>query len=758
MTTYISDLPIPTALKEFYIADKITALYPPQEEVVAKGLFRGNNLLISIPTASGKTLMAELAMLTGIIEQHGKALYIVPLKALASEKHDRFCRFAELKGYTITTAISTGDFKSKGEKLAESDIIVITSEKADSLIRNKAPWFDQISVVVIDEIHLVGDKDRGATLEMVIAKLKRLNPKIRMIGLSATIGNPGSLAKWLKAELIVSEWRPTKLKEGVFYNNKILFGNEPRIVNIKNKDDSNALVIDMVLEGGQALVFCGTRKITESKARNVTKELYLLLDSETRAKLETLSANITDEDSKTTVAMMHCISHGAAFHHAGLAENLRKAVESGFRDGLIKVIYCTPTLAAGLNLPARRVIIQGYKRYTKEDGSRDIRVMDYKQMAGRAGRPHLDPYGECVLVPIGQTEQESERIVKVFIQGSPEEIYSSFLNIKHLQIHILASVASGFVNSVKEFNDLLNETFLPYYSTTEEVFIITPKIIEANILQARNYLITEKMIIMDTHGMLAATPLGMIISRLCLNPTTGAIIRRGLDEIESAKITVTDMTLLHLIALTDDITHYYKTADNEIILQVFHAHEKELVKLKELIPRQFSNAGDVSDPIKFADILRQWITEIKEPIIADDWGVGEGDVHSIVEQSKRVASALYMIAELQKNDSITTLARVLSVRINKGIKTELIGLTKIKGIGRAYARRLYNAKIATEQKYNELKSSDPELIKSILHPKKDKPALKIPIPTSDAASKKKLVRINEQVLLSSYGKHPTGAK
>jgi helicase len=218
------------------------------------------------------------------------------------------------------------------------------------------------------------------------------------------------------------------------------------------------------------------------------------------------------------------------------------------------------------------------------------------------------------------------------------------------------------------------------------------------------------------------------------------------------------MTLLHLIALTDDITHYYKTADNEIILQVFHAHEKELVKLKELIPRQFSNAGDVSDPIKFADILRQWITEIKEPIIADDWGVGEGDVHSIVEQSKRVASALYMIAELQKNDSITTLARVLSVRINKGIKTELIGLTKIKGIGRAYARRLYNAKIATEQKYNELKSSDPELIKSILHPKKDKPALKIPIPTSDAASKKKLVRINEQVLLSSYGKHPTGAK
>lgn len=722
----ITDLPIPSVLKEFYIHDKITSLYPPQADVVKKGLFDNKNMLISIPTASGKTLMAEMAMLTSIIEHHGKALYVVPLKALASEKYERFRRFEELgqfNGKTITTTISTSDFRSKGEKLGESDIIVVTSEKADSLIRNKAPWIENISIVVIDEIHLIGDRDRGATLEMVIAKLRRINPKIVFIGLSATIGNPEQLANWLKAELIVSDWRPTELKEGVFYNNEIQFEETARPVKVQNKDDVNALVMDMVLEGGQCLVFCNSRKIAESKAKNIAKELSPLLDRETKSKLESMSGKISEEsDSKAVMVLANSVSFGAAFHHAGLVDNLRQIIESGFREGLIKVIFSTPTLASGLNLPARRVIVQGYKRYNSFSGmSYDIRVLEYKQMAGRAGRPHLDPYGECVIVPSGgkTTKDEAGRVFDRFIHGCPEDIISMLMGIKPLRIHILASIASGFVSTVHEFNTLLKETFLAYLPPDG---LFTQELIDKTVLEVRNYLIDEKMIVMDSHGSLSATPLGMIISRLCLDPTTGALIMRGFQEIENTGIKVSDMTLLHIISLVDDIekTRFYKAADTEIITQILKTHEKELVKFEDLITSRQKTFEEIVEPLKIADIIRMWITEVKESVIAESWGIGEGDVHSIVEQSKRIASAMYLIGQLQENETIVKMTRVLSVRITKGIKPELIGLTKTHGIGRVFARRLYSAGITTAQKHEELKASDPATLHSILYPKKYK--------------------------------------
>ena len=742
----IIDLPIPSVLKEFYIRDKITSLYPPQADVVNKGLFDNKNLLISIPTASGKTLMAEMAMLTSIIDHHGKALYIVPLKALASEKYDRFCKFEELgqfDGKKITTAQSTGDFKSKGETLAESDIIVVTSEKADSLIRNKAPWIESISIVIIDEIHLVGDRDRGATLEMVIAKLRRLNPKLIFIGLSATIGNPEQLAAWLKAELIVSEWRPTQLKEGVFYNQEIQFENTSRPITVQTKDNIDALVMDMVLEGGQCLVFCTSRKSAESKAKNIAKKLYPLLDTNSKLKLESVSAKISDfadkNDSKSATVMANNVSCGAAYHHAGLIDDLRQIIESEFRTGLIKVIFCTPTLAAGVNLPARRVIIPGYKRFNQTVGDMDyIRVMEYKQMAGRAGRPHLDPYGECVLVPSGKNiEAEVDRVVEQYIHGNPEEIYSGLAQIKHLRIHILSSIASEFVDTVPEFNKLLHETFLAYLPDDGDK-VKSQEFVDRLVQDALKYLIKEHMVIMDTNGAISSTQLGKIVSRLCLNPTTAALIVNGFKEIETTGIIATDITLLHLLSLSEDIdkARHYKSSDTDKIPQVFHAHEKELVKFEDLIKSKqidyLETSIDVIEPVKIADIIRMWINESKEAAIAEFWSIGEGDVHSIVEQSKRVMSAIYDIGMLYNNEHIIKLAQVLRVRINKGIKTELIGLTKVKGIGRARARLLYTVGITTPQEYEEINKADPEKIRAILYPKKAK--VSDTVPTTEPAN------------------------
>ena len=198
----------------------IIKLRPAQEKAIKKGLLERKNMLVCTPTASGKTLIAELAALKSIIEGNGKAIYIVPLKALASEKYKDF-----KKRYDgiAKVALSIGDIDSSDSYLIDYDLIITTSEKLDSLIRHHAPWLSLISTIIIDEIHLLNDAGRGPTLEILITILRQLLKKAQIIGLSATIVNPEELSEWLKAELVIDNWRPVKLHKGVYLNGEVEF-------------------------------------------------------------------------------------------------------------------------------------------------------------------------------------------------------------------------------------------------------------------------------------------------------------------------------------------------------------------------------------------------------------------------------------------------------------------------------------------------------------------------------------------------------
>lgn len=210
---------LPQKLYEI-ISSEITELRPAQEKAVKKGLLDGKSLLVCTPTASGKTLIAELACLKCILEHRGKAIYIVPLRALASEKHKEF---SNRYGKNIRIALSIGDMDSSDSYLADYDLIITTSEKLDSLIRHHTPWLKSVGVVVVDEIHLLNDPSRGPTLEILLTILKDVLPKTQFLGLSATIGNPEELAEWLNAELVQDTWRPVKLYQGVYLDGKIEF-------------------------------------------------------------------------------------------------------------------------------------------------------------------------------------------------------------------------------------------------------------------------------------------------------------------------------------------------------------------------------------------------------------------------------------------------------------------------------------------------------------------------------------------------------
>ena len=211
---------VPDDLYDVLKKEGITELRPSQEKAIKAGLLEGKSLLVCTPTASGKTLIGEIAALNNIIAQKGKAIYIVPLKALANEK---FKEFKKRYSHLVKIALSIGDTDSADSYLIEYDLIITTSEKLDSLIRHHTPWLKYVKTVIIDEIHLLNDPGRGPTLEILITILKDILKNVQLIGLSATIGNPEELSDWLNAKLIKDDWRPVKLHKGILLGNEIEF-------------------------------------------------------------------------------------------------------------------------------------------------------------------------------------------------------------------------------------------------------------------------------------------------------------------------------------------------------------------------------------------------------------------------------------------------------------------------------------------------------------------------------------------------------
>ncbi|KAF5410554.1 MAG: ATP-dependent DNA helicase Hel308 [Candidatus Methanocomedens sp.] len=667
----ISDIDIPDTVSAFYINSGITELYPPQVTAIEAGLLDGRNILAAVPTASGKTMLAELAMLKSVLKG-GKCLYIVPLRALASEKYERFREFQDLG---VEAGISSGDLDSRDEWLGNRDIIVATSEKTDSLIRNGAPWIKDITVVVADEIHLLDSPDRGPTLEVTLARLMQTNPYAQIIGLSATVGNSKDMADWLDAELVESDWRPVDLREGVFFGSAINFINSQRAVESRYKDELVNLVADTLQEGGQCLVFESSRRNAEASARRLGQVLARKLDNENRAELDNLAESISSTgETETTTRLSQCVRGGAAFHHAGLTSEQRKLIEAGFRDNLIKVLSSTPTLAAGLNLPARRVIIRGYKRYDPNYGMVPIPVLEYKQMAGRAGRPHLDPYGESVL--IARTFEELQGLQDQYILNDPEEIWSKLGSENALRTHILSAVSTRLVESRDELMDFLGLTFYAHQQETWKLAAVVDEVIG---------FLDENKMLLDTDG-LYPTELGELVSKLYIDPLSASIMVDGLGRLDAVK--TSELTMLHLISSTPDMRSLFlRSGDYGWLNDIVSEHCDEFV---QPAGQESSEHEWFLSDVKTALVLRDWISEQGEDDITSRFNIGPGDIRAQADTAQWLMHSLARIA-LHLDSEYTDFALELVERISYGAAKELMPIIKLRDIGRVRARKLFNA-------------------------------------------------------------------
>ncbi len=668
----IEELDLPEEAIRCLTANGIQRLFPPQEMAIEKGLLNGKSLVVCSPTASGKTLIAEIAALKHVLDLGGKVLYLTPLRALATEKFHDFNGYRDLG---IRVALSTGDYDSDDPWLGDYNWIITTNEKADSLLRHRAGWLRSITLVVADEIHLIRDSKRGPTLEMVLAKLRKIGSNLQILALSATIRNAEELAAWLGAELVKTNWRPVTLREGVYFSGEIYFDDDSRIpIPEVYSNPVDNLVVDCLSKKGQVLVFASTRSNAVSYARRLADKVKKFLSREENRYLAEIAREILSvEKNKISETLAEFIRKGVAFHHAGLSHRIRKIIEDSFRTMKLKVICATPTLAAGVNLPARRVVIANYRRYNPELGYFEpIPVLEYKQMAGRAGRPQYDRYGEAVLV--ARTVDELDYLMENYVYAKPERIYSQMASERVLRTHVLASIASGFANNRYELLRLLKFTFYAYQFRVENLMEVVEDCIE--------HLYSNNLVkVRDEY--LEATPLGQRISQLYIDTETAITIIKGLKSRNKA----TPFAYLHLMALTPDIPK-------------LHIRRREVEKYEKILEMR---AGEllVEEPfgeedykiflssIKTAKLLEDWINEVSDDQLIVSYDVGPGDIYTITQAAEwLVYSAGELAKELGLYSHVASLLE-LRQRVKFGVKPELLELTRIKGIGRVRARILY---------------------------------------------------------------------
>ena len=672
----IEKLDLPDSAIEFLKLEGISKLYPPQTEAIKAGLLKGKSVLVSAPTASGKTLIATLAIISYLSKNKGKAIYLTPLRALAAEKFLEFKKLEKISiGNKIKVGISTGDFENIEKKLEKNNLLILTNEKMDSIIRHGVEWIDEIGLVISDEVHLIGDDSRGPTLEMILTQLKRLEPKPQILGLSATITNSADMADWLGCNLVENDWRPVPLSEGVC-DGGIVTMSDGTTFEVENtvRGTPIDLGIQCIQNGGQSLIFAETRTRSKSLATKAVDGVKQLLKKRDHKELEKISRKIltSNENTELVKALAFLVKNGVAFHHAGLNQTCRQIIETEFRNGTIKLLSSTPTLAAGVNLPARRVVISNISRYNAKVGAnKPISVLEYKQLCGRAGRPQYDKYGESIIVGKGNGDE----IIEYYVKGEPEPIESKITDDKSLRTHTLSVIVTN--------PGIKKDEILEFFSQTLGGMQSRKPTLKFAIDIALRFLTSEYLIVKKGERY-AATEFGKKVSMLYIDPLTGTFFRDSIEEVSKKG----KHTFGYLHAITNSEEFFPK----------FSLRTKDYEKASLLIE---NHSSELLEPISEYDCsrsllaLQAWITESSEGALADNLGIESGDMHRMVETANWLAYCLREIAKHVDRADLLEELENLRRRIVYGIREDLLELVRVKGIGRVRARILFKHKIKT---------------------------------------------------------------
>ncbi len=591
----VENLDLPERIKQDYLDSGIEVLNPPQEKAVKNGLMDEEDLIIASPTASGKTFIAELGIVNQVVKNEGKAVYIVPLKALASEKYEDFTERYE----DLNVMMSVGDKDESGDYLETADIVIVTSEKLDSMLRHNPSWIHDINLVVTDEIHLLTSPNRGPTLEITLTRLRDILD-FQMLGLSATISNSNELADWLDATLVESSYRPVELEEGIMHGNEVEFypedyepeenkkeeksatsfktGSEIKNKDSKTKDSHTEfiedrhgrptlnLLQDTLNKEKQCIVFCNSRKGSEKssdRCGEVTENDISRTEKEKLEEYAEIIENALGTPTSQCKRLAENVKNGSAFHHAGLTNIQRKTVEKGFKEGLIRSVSATPTLAAGINLPAYRVVMRDLKRYTGR-GMEYIPVMEYEQMCL--------PYDQKILLPNGKREKIGN------IVENKKEIGVLSYNTDKNQVEN-KKISDHFKNSESEILEIKTET--GDFKLTKNHPVLVNQNGEDSWIQAKKLREGNK-IRRSSESFQHKNPyFYTLFPEDCYAVNTGSVLTKYKKEFE-----LTDKEVAENLGLSSSTIYHYRNNKKAIPLHGIIKACKELGMSKDEIAKQ----------------------------------------------------------------------------------------------------------------------------------------------------------------------------
>ena len=696
----IEKLDLEPKVIDFLKSEGYEELFEPQEQSVKAGLFdEKKNFLITIPTASGKTLIAMLAILSHLSKHKTKVVYLTPLRALTSEKFEEFKKLEKLNlGRKIKVALSTGDSKEKKEKLEDADVIFLTNESMDANMAFQKDWIYDIGLVVSDEIHLIGDNTRGPTLEIILTRFKSgfigKNPP-KIIGLSATISNSNELADWLNCELVESTFRRVPLSEAV-YSRHIITNQDREETEgnfAKNRQESRhpkawiGLGLDTVAEKHQCLIFAMTRKNAVAWAKEAGLDVVKELKPNQKKELEKISKKILPKEdydnTKLTSELAKTVKNGTAFHHAGLDQRCRTIIENAFKNRHIKLLTATPTLAAGVNLPARRVVIPSVMRYTN-NGLEKISILEYKQMCGRAGRPQYDDIGESIIIAKGYPDE----ILEHYVDGEPEPLESKTLDEdSSLRINLL-----GFIYTASKFNPTSYEKIIKFFSQTFAAYQLSDdSVLEKKVTKQLEKL-KEYGMITDENGF-EPTKFGIRIFYLRIDPETAFDMTGYIEDyLRGTKHT---FGILYMITNLHEFYSQYPIPDK------YQGDMDDLIDPNEKLYRNQEFLREYC--FKSLLILYKWIDAMTYQDMSDHFDAEPGDIFYIKENAKDL---VYIFTEIIKfwrdyakenkqkkivseYQSLIDELDLLKLQIQHGVPEKYLELVKIKQIGRVRAQILY---------------------------------------------------------------------
>ena len=696
----IEELDLEPKVIDFLKSEGYEELFEPQEQSVKAGLFdEKKNFLITIPTASGKTLIAMLAILSHLSKHKTKVVYLTPLRALTSEKYEEFKKLEKLNlGRKIKIALSTGDSKEKKEKLEDADVIFLTNESMDANMAFQKDWIYDIGLVVSDEIHLIGDNTRGPTLEIILTRFKSgfigKNPP-KIIGLSATISNSDELADWLNCELVESTFRRVPLSEAV-YSRHIITNQDREETEgnfAKNRQESRhpkawiGLGLDTVAEKHQCLIFAMTRKNAVAWAKEAGLDVVKELKPNQKKELEKISKKILPKEdydnTKLISELAKTVKNGTAFHHAGLDQRCRTIIENAFKNRHIKLLTATPTLAAGVNLPARRVVIPSVMRYTN-NGLEKISILEYKQMCGRAGRPQYDDMGESIIIAKGYPDE----ILEHYVDGEPEPLESKTLDEdSSLRINLL-----GFIYTASKFNPTSYEKIIKFFSQTFAAYQLSNDPVLEKKITKQLEILKEYGMITDENGF-EPTKFGIRIFYLRIDPETAFDMTGYIEDyLRGTKHT---FGILYMITTLREFYSQYSIPDK------YQGDMDDLIDPNEKLYRNQEFSREYC--FKSLLILYKWIDAMTYQDMSDHFDAEPGDIFYIKENAKNL---VYIFTEIIKfwrdyakenkqkkivseYQSLIDESDLLKLQIQHGVPKKYLELVKIKQIGRVRAQILY---------------------------------------------------------------------